>query len=101
VCPAYQRFRHRAEPSWVDVRQPVTQTLRPDVRPVLVDVAQTSSAVGLTVDNPPAGWDVGKDWPKAVLILVVDQHEEAAVFIVKRIGVDKSSNSTFETELNP
>ena len=95
VCTDRRRcVRHRTEPSWVDVSQPVTQTFRPDIRPVLVDVAQTGSAVGLTVDNPPAGWDVGESRPETVLILVVDQHEEAAVFVVKRIGVDEPSNGT-------
>src|SRR6202022_4704220 len=65
--------------------QPLAQTLRPDIGPVLFDVVQTRSAVRFAVDHPPAGWNVGKGRPQAVLLLVVDQDEKAAIVVVERI----------------
>src|SRR6478736_8431539 len=63
--------------------QPLAQGLRPDVRPVLFDVVNTRRAVRSAVHHLPAGWHVSEGRPQAVLLFAVDQHEEAAVVVVK------------------
>jgi hypothetical protein len=58
---------------------------------VLFDVVQTCGAVRFAVNHSPAGWNVGEDRPQAVLLLVVDQDEKAAIVVVERIGAPKAS----------
>src|SRR5262249_30007017 len=70
--------------------QPLAQTLRPYIGPVLFDVVQTRRAVRFAVHHPPAGRNIGERRPQAVLLLVVDQHEKAAIVIVKRIDAHSS-----------
>ena len=70
--------------------QPLAQTLRPYIGPVLFDIVQTRGAVRFAVNHPPAGWNIGKDRPQAVLLLVVDQDKEAAIIVVKRIDAHRS-----------
>src|ERR1700740_2149906 len=71
--------------------QPLAQTPRPNIGPVLFDVVQTRSPVGFAVNPPPAGWNIGEDRPQAVLLLVVDQDEKAAIVVVKRIDAHQFS----------
>src|SRR3990170_205759 len=66
--------------------QPVAQTLWPDIGPPVFDVVQTRGSVRLAKDHPPSIRNVSKGRPQAVLLLVVDQHEEAAVIVVERIS---------------
>src|SRR6185369_3541128 len=72
-------------------QQPLAQTLWPYIGPVLFDVVQTRSAVRFAVNHPPAGWNVGEDRPQAVLLLVVDQDEKAAIVVVERIDAHRFS----------
>src|SRR5215475_2992471 len=65
--------------------QPVAQTLRPDVGPVLLDVFQTRGPCGFAVHHSPTGGDVSERRPQAVLFFVVDQDEEATVVVVERV----------------
>ncbi len=73
------------------IRQPVAQTLWPNIGPVLFDVVQARSARRFAVNHPPTCWNVGERWPQAVLLLVVDQNEEAALFVVEGIGTQRFS----------
>src|ERR1700733_2729489 len=70
--------------------QPIAQTLRPDIRPVLLDVVQTRRPVGFAVNHPPSSGNIGERRPQAVLLLVVDQHKKTAIIVVKRIGAHSS-----------
>ena len=54
-------------------------------------MVQTRRAVRFAVNYSPAGWNVGEDRPQAVLLLVVDQDEKAAIVVVERIGAPKAS----------
>lgn len=56
--------------------QPVAQTLRPDIGPVLFDVVETCRTVRIAVDRLPPGWNLSEGRPQAVLLLVVDQDEK-------------------------
>src|ERR1700756_4051923 len=56
--------------------QPLAQTLRPNIGPVLLDVVQTSGASPLAVKPPPASKTVSKGRPQAALLLVVNQDEK-------------------------
>jgi hypothetical protein len=60
------------------------RSFRPYVGPVLFDLGQTRGGVRLAVNRPPVGWNVGEGRPQAVLLLVVEQDEKAAV-VVERI----------------
>src|SRR5687768_2283508 len=66
--------------------QPVAQTLWPDIGPRVFDVVQTRGSVRLAEHHTPSVRNIGKGRPQAVLFLVVDQHEEAAVIVVERIS---------------
>jgi hypothetical protein len=68
----------------------VAQTPRSYIRPVLLDVVQTLAAGRFAINHPPAGWNIGKGWPQAVLFLVVDQDEESAIVVIERIGAQRS-----------
>src|ERR1700687_1352644 len=81
--------------------QPLAQALRPNIGPVLFDVVQTRSAVRFAVDHPPAGWNVGKGRPQAVLLLVVDQDEKAAIVVVEGIDAHRSSSPIGMSETDP
>ena len=72
-------------------RQPLAQTPRPYIGPVLFDVVQTRSAVRFAVNHPPTGWNIGEGRPQAVLLLVVDQDKKAAIFVVERIDAQRFS----------
>src|SRR6202030_620029 len=72
--------------------QPLAQSLRPYIGPVLFDVVQTGSAVRFAVHHPPAGWNIGEGRPQAVLLLVVDQDEKAAIVVVEGIDAHRSSS---------
>src|SRR5277367_1540642 len=72
-------------------RQPLAQTLRPYIGPVLFDVVQTRSALRFAVDHPPAGWYIGERGPQAVLLLVVDQDEKTGIIVVERISAHRVS----------
>ena len=78
--------------------QPVAQTLRPYVGPVLFDVVQTRSAVRFAVNHPPAGWNIGEGGPQAVLLFVIDQNEEGATVVVERIDAHRFSISCSRNE---
>src|ERR1700737_488814 len=78
--------------------QPLAQTLRPDIGPVLFDVVQTRSAVRFAVNHPPAGWNVGEGRPQAVLLLVVAKDEKAAIFVVERIDAHRFSRPSSRNE---
>src|ERR1700751_4870135 len=71
--------------------QPLAQTLRPYIGPILFDVFQTRSAVRFAVNHLPAGWNVGEGRPQAVLFLVVYQDEKTAIVVVKRIDAHRFS----------
>src|SRR6476660_3481915 len=62
-------------------QQPLSQTLRPYIGPVLFDEVQTRTAVRFAVNHPPAGWNIGEGRPQAVLLLVVDQDEKAGIVV--------------------
>src|SRR5271156_4509947 len=59
--------------------QPLAQTLWPYIGPALFDVAQTRSAVRFAINRASAGSNVGEGRPQAALLLVVNQHERAAI----------------------
>src|SRR5947209_6273510 len=71
--------------------QPLAQALRPYVSPVLLDVVQTCRAIPLAIRHPPAGWNIREGGPQAVLLLVIDQHEKAAVAVVERVDAHRFS----------
>jgi hypothetical protein len=60
------------------------RSFRPYVGQVLFDLGQTRGGVRFAVNRPPVGWNVGEGRPQAVLLLVVEQDEKAAV-VVERI----------------
>src|SRR5262249_8095527 len=62
------------------------ETLRPHVRPVLVDVVEAGLPGVLAVRDGPPGGNVDERRPEGVLPLVVDEHEVAAVGILERVG---------------
>src|SRR5438552_972633 len=72
----------------------VTQALRPHVGPVLLDVFDAGSPAVLAEPPPPSGGDLGESRPQGVLLLVVDQNEEAAVLVVEGIGAHFTSLDT-------
>lgn len=59
---------------------------RTQVGPVLLDVGQAGVPRVLAEDHPPACRDVRERGPQRVLLLVVDEHAEAAVRVVERVG---------------
>src|SRR6476660_8661345 len=71
--------------------QPLAQTPRPYIGPVLFDVVQTRSAVRFAVSHPPTGWNIGEGRPQAVLLLVVAQDKKAAIVVVERIDAHRLS----------
>jgi len=71
--------------------QPLAQTLRPYVSPVLFDVVHTRCAIPFAIHHPPAGWNIGEGGPQAVLLLVVYQDEKTAVTVVERIDAHRVS----------
>jgi hypothetical protein len=71
--------------------QPLAQTLRPYIGPVLFDVLETRSAVRFAVNHLPTGWNVGEGGPQAVLFLVIDQDEKTAIVVVKWIDAHRFS----------
>src|ERR1700722_14822693 len=81
--------------------QPLAQSLRPYIGPVLFDVVQTGSAVRFAVHHPPAGWNIGEGRPQAVLLLVVDQDEKAAIVVVEGIDAHRSSSPIGMSETDP
>src|ERR1700722_13024574 len=81
--------------------QPLAQSLRPYIRPVLFDVVQTVSAVRFAVHHPPAGRNIGEGRPQAVLLLVVDQDEKAAIVVVEGIDAHRSSSPIGMSETDP
>jgi hypothetical protein len=80
--------------------QSVAQTLRPYIGPVLFDVVQTRGAVRFAVNHPPACWNIGEGRPQTVLLLVVDQDEKAAIFVVERIDAHRFSSPSSRHEWN-
>ena len=64
---------------------------RPYVRPVLFDIVQALAAGRFAIDHPPAGWNIGKGRPQAVLLLVVDQDEECAILVIEWVGAQRFS----------
>jgi hypothetical protein len=52
----------------------------------LFDVLQAGTTLGLAVNHPPTGGNIGESRPQAVLLFVVYQHEEGAVVVIERIG---------------
>jgi len=76
-------------------QQPLSQTLRPYIGPVLFDEVQTRTAVRFAVNHPPAGWNIGEGRPQAVLLLVVDQDEKAGI-VVERIDAHRSPDHLVE-----
>ena len=73
------------------LRQPLTQTLWPYIGPVLFDVVETRRAVRFALNHPPAGGNIGESRPQAVLVLVIDQEEKAAIIIAKRVDAQQFS----------
>src|SRR5258708_30787276 len=71
--------------------QSVAQALRPYISPVLFDVVQTRRAIPFAVHRSPAGWNIRERRPQAVLLLVVDQDEKAAVAVVERVDAHRFS----------
>src|SRR5262249_48315836 len=80
--------------------QPFAETLRPYIGPVLLDVVQTSSAVRLAVYHPPPRGNIGERRPEAVLLLVVDQNEKTAIFVVERIDAHQFSRPSTQDVWN-
>src|ERR1700733_9489143 len=64
----------------------LTQAFRPHVGPVLVDIVQARRPGRFPVHHAPAGWNVREGRPQAVLLLVVDQHEEGTVVVIEGVG---------------
>jgi hypothetical protein len=61
------------------------KTARTHVGPVPLDVLQARRSDSRPVDHIPTCRDVGKVRPERVLVLVVTQHEEDAVFVVEGV----------------
>src|ERR1035438_8210411 len=66
------------------------QAGRTEVGPVLLDVVETGVAGVRVVDDGPAAGHRDVGWPERMLVLVVDQHQEDAVFVVEWVGHDES-----------
>ncbi len=62
---------------------------RAEVGPVGFDVVEAGLAAVGTEDVSPAFGDGGELRPEAVLVLVVDEHQEGAVGVVERVGHDR------------
>src|ERR1700757_1296633 len=89
-CPVIEFHRIPSNPQGLPIKppslcQPLAQTLRPYIGPVLFDVVQTRRAVRFAVHHPPAGWNIGESRPQAVLLLVIYQDKKAAIVVVKRV----------------
>ena len=73
----------------------LTQALRTHVGPVGLDVFEARLAAVFTEHHAPAGGDLGKRGPQRVLVLVVHQHVEAAVFVIERVSAHLASLVTY------
>jgi hypothetical protein len=62
------------------------KTPRPHVRPLFLDEGEAVGARALTEGDPPAEGDVDERRPQAVLVLVVDKHEEGAGVVIEWVG---------------
>jgi hypothetical protein len=70
---------------------PLAQAFWPDIRPVLLYVVKAGGAVCCTENHPPSGRHLDKGRPQAVLLLVVDQNEKAAIVVIKWIDTQRFS----------
>jgi hypothetical protein len=80
------------------LRQLLTQSLGPYIGPIPFNIVQGLGMRGLTVNYPPTRGNISEGGPQAVLLLIVNQNEEASAFIIKRVGLHQI---TYNTESKP